>query len=71
MKPYLIVYCYLKNGNDYGFGNIPLNDCDGKFYINDIREIENQISELNNANQVAILNIIPLEKEKTVNGNIS
>ena len=67
MKPYLIVYCYFKNGNDCGFGNVTLDECDGKFDIKDIREIERQISELKNAKQVAVLNVIPLEKEKTDN----
>ena len=32
-----------------------------------IREIEMQIRELKNAKKVAVLNVIQLEKEKTVN----
>ena len=67
MKPYLIVYFYNTNTGNWGFGNSPIEECDGKFNLNDIRDIEKQICETNNFQGVAIINILPLEKENTDN----
>lgn len=67
MKSYLIVYFYSGNERNWGFGNIPIEGCDGKFNLNDIRDIEKQIREANNLQGVAIINIFPLEKENCEN----
>lgn len=67
MKPYLIVYFYNTNEGNWGMGNIPIEKCDGKFMLRDIRDIEKQIMEEANFKGVAIMNIIPLEKDNCEN----
>ena len=67
MKPYLIAYFYNTNEGNWGFGNIPIEECDGKFNLSDIRDIEKQIREKNSLKGVAIINILPLEKENCEN----
>lgn len=67
MKPYLIVYFYNIGAGTWGFGNIDVEECDGKFNLSDIRDLEKQIREKNNFQGVAIINILPLEKENCGN----
>lgn len=67
MKSYLIVYFYNIGVGTWGLGNVPMEECDGKFTLSDIRDLEKQISEKNNFKGVAIINILPLEKENSEN----
>lgn len=58
-KNYLIVYNF-KNHVGSGFGNIPIKIDYDIYKFNNIRKIENEIAQKYDYENVAILNIIPL-----------